>query len=340
MVRKIILLFVAVVILSISIIMENTATAADSITIRLVASFGQNYVEHWAATTKFIEIVNTKGAGRVKVEFFPNDTLMKRNEFFSGVMGGSVEACEIPMVAWHATLPVSQGLSLPGVWGEGIDRFYRGMAPGSPVVTFLNDQFAKKNVYCIFSVMNAEEYLWTKKTAVKTPDDMKGLKIRVSGLIPAEVVNKLKASPTTMASGEIYLGIQRGTVDGLLGSLTTIVSRSLEEQIKYMTNYSFNNYGPNILAFRKDWWDKLPGDVREILNEGGRAFYEVIYSESQKVTDSEFNKIKEKIAVINLDSQAKEAFDKQLMTMRDEWVKRPEIGAEGQKLLELIGQVK
>lgn len=308
---------------------------AAPITIRYATFFGAEYPENWAAIMKFIEIVNERGKDKVKVEFYPSETLLKGRELFSGLMGGAAEAVTAPMVMWHGTLPISQGLSLPFTWKDR-ERYYKALAPSSPLVNFLNDKFGEKNLFSIFGLLENNEYLWTKGRPVRHPDDAKGLKVGTSGLIPSESVNQIGASPAAMVSGEIYLSLQRGTIDGYMGSYTTIASRKLQEQLRYMTHYPFDNFGPQQIAFRKDWWEKLPKDVRQIIEEGGRAFWETLFRESKRVTEDQINLLKKDIEFIELSPAAREAFDNKLIPMHEWWVSRKEVGEPGKKLLELI----
>jgi len=309
---------------------------AEPITIRYATFFGQQYPSHWQAMTKFNEIVNRTGKGKVKVEFYHSQTLLKAKELFSGLMGGAAEAVTVPMVYWHGTLPISQGLSLPYIWKGDLDRYYKALRQGSPLVNFLNKEFAKKNLHCIFALIEAKEFLWTKDKPVRHPKDAKGLKVRTSGLIPGEVARAIGATPVFMPSGEIYTSLQRNTVDGVICSITTVVGRGLDEQIRYMTNYPFDNFGPMIIAFRKDWWDKLPADVRTIIEDAGKTYYETEFSVSRKVTVEQIKKLKKTIEFIEPTPESLEAFNSLLFPMYDWWVNRKEIGEPGKELLKLI----
>ena len=143
-----------------------------------------------------------------------------------------------------------------------------------------------------------------------------------------------------MPSGEIYTALQRGTVDGLLGSITTIHSRGLQEQINYMTDYSFDNFGPMVIGFRKDWWDKLPGDVQSIISEAGGIFSETLLRLSNKVTDGQVDDLKKKVKFITLGSDSTDAFNRVALPIHEWWVNRPEVGAAGKKLLELVRETE
>ena len=319
-----------------AVIVMGASPASAITTIRYATFFTPAYPELFPAMSKFVETVNAKGKGIVKVDFFHSETLLKANDLFAGLIGGSAEAVTVPMVYWHGTLPISQGLSLPSIWKGDLNRYNNSLAPGTPLAKFLNENFAKKNLFCFFGVVDDQEYLWTKGRNVKSLEDAKGMKIRTSGLIPSEVMKRLLASPLSMPSPDVYTALQRGTVDGLLGSITTIYSRSLQEQVRYMTRYPFDNFGPELIAVRKDWWDKQPDEVKTILQEGAKVYRDVLYSKSMQVTEEQINVIKKQVQFTDPSHEAKEGFNKALLPMYDWWVNRPEVGEGGKKILELI----
>jgi TRAP-type C4-dicarboxylate transport system substrate-binding protein len=311
------------------------------IIIRFATYQGPEYADHYMATTAWVNTINEKGKGKVKVEFFPSETLLKAKETFTGLMGGAAEAVSVTMSYWHGNFPLSQGLSLGTAFGEDMERYYRALKPGSPLSKFLKDEFAKKNIYMMFSVADNRDYLWTKKKyPVRKPEDAKGLKVRTNGIIQSQVAKILKAGSVSMPSGEIFTAIQRGTIDAIISPTATIVSRGLKEEIAWRTNYAFDNFGPYIIALRKDYWDKLPDDVRAVLTEAEKACYEVEYRESMKATEASIKDLKKSMEFIDLTPESLAAFDKLIKPIEDWWVGQKEIGDPGKKLLELIRQAK
>jgi TRAP-type C4-dicarboxylate transport system substrate-binding protein len=316
------------------------ASCAEVTTIRYAAYLPPSYTEIFAGINKFSEVINTKGQGKVKVEVFDSEKLLKAKELLTGLTMGTVEAVGVPMVYWHGTFPLSQGLSLPNIWSGNFERYYKAIEPGSPIANLLNEDFGKKNIFMVFGLCDGNEVLWTKGKPVSKPDDLKGLKIRASGLIPAEVLKRLGASPVDMPSGDMYTALQRGTIDGIFGSIMTIHSRGMQEQLDHMTNYPFEDFGPLIIAFRKDWYDGLPGDVKSIVDEASKAYRTAMYNATLEVMKDRIEAIKTKVQIIIPDDSGTRLFDNKLLPMYDWWTKRPEVGEKGQRLLELIAGTK
>jgi TRAP-type C4-dicarboxylate transport system substrate-binding protein len=68
-----------------------------------------------------------------------------------------------------------------------------------------------------------------KDRDIRTPDDLKGLKIRVSGSAAAAVMEALGATPVQMPAGEIYNSLQTGLIDGVVTGASAISDFKLDE---------------------------------------------------------------------------------------------------------------
>lgn len=68
-----------------------------------------------------------------------------------------------------------------------------------------------------------------KDVDVRTPDDLKGLKIRVSGSAAAATIEALGATPVQMPAGEIYNSLQTGLIDGVVTGASAIGDFKLDE---------------------------------------------------------------------------------------------------------------
>ena len=79
--------------------------------------------------------------------------------------------------------------------------------------------------------------LWTsepnifimKDKEIRTPDDLKGLKMRVAGSTSAAVIEALGATPVQMPAGEIYNSLQTGLIDGVVTGASAVADFKLSE---------------------------------------------------------------------------------------------------------------
>lgn len=68
-----------------------------------------------------------------------------------------------------------------------------------------------------------------KDHEIRSPDDLKGLKVRVSGSVPGAMVSALGATPVQMPAGEIYNALQTGLIDGVVTGMSAVNDFKLDE---------------------------------------------------------------------------------------------------------------
>src|SRR5436189_195372 len=79
--------------------------------------------------------------------------------------------------------------------------------------------------------------------------------------IEGETVKALGGAPVFMGSSEIFEALERGTIDGLMSYLGTVVSRDLQEIVRYGTRAHFGAYTVDAYC-RTDWYDAQPPELR------------------------------------------------------------------------------
>ena len=106
----------------------------------------------------------------------------------------------------------------------------------------------------------------TNKVIV-TPDDMKGMKIRVpNSSMYINCLTAMGATPTPMAFGETISAVQQGVVDGLEGNMNAYSTNGSAEVAKQMsfTNHLIGTCGAYINI---DVWNSIPEQYRDIIQE-------------------------------------------------------------------------
>lgn len=96
-------------------------------------------------------------------------------------------------------------------------------------------------------------------------EDFAGLKLRGYGELPSETIKALGASPVTMGSGEVYMAIQRGVVDGQTSGTTAMYDRKMFEVTKYLTitNHAYPEF---ILAMNEKSFQKTDSGTAKNSN--------------------------------------------------------------------------
>jgi TRAP-type C4-dicarboxylate transport system substrate-binding protein len=107
----------------------------------------------------------------------------------------------------------------------------------------------------------------TRDKAVKTLEDMKGLKMRATGT-SGKVAAALGATPVSMPMPETYQSLQKGVVDGSLYPWEANKGWKLGEVCHYCTAAFSSAYTTTFfVVMNKDKWDSIPADQQQIIKE-------------------------------------------------------------------------
>ena len=129
------------------------------------------------------------------------------------------------------------------------------------------EMLANKGITYLGSFHNGFRQLTNSKHAVTTPEDLKGLKIRVPGsAVYMGVFKALGASPTAMSWSEVFTAIQQGTIDGQENGCSVTKSAKMDEIQDYMTiwNYSYEN---DLFVANTKVWENLEDNTKELLQQ-------------------------------------------------------------------------
>jgi TRAP-type C4-dicarboxylate transport system substrate-binding protein len=141
--------------------------------------------------------------------------------------------------------------------------------PGSELFQFVNKLHEAQGGHYLGHMTGApgmgNHFVFTKKKIARI-DELKGMKIRVPPLTRF-FVTSLGAEPVTLAPGEVYLALERGTVEGLTWpAYDGFTNFGWQEVSKFMISHPLYRNGTSVVAnLRK--WNSLPDDVKKIMYE-------------------------------------------------------------------------
>ena len=117
---------------------------------------------------------------------------------------------------------------------------------------------------------NGVRHISNNVKPINTPADLEGLKIRTpKSTWRVKMFSAWGANPTPMAFSEVFVGLQTGVIDGQENPYTNIAGAKLNEVQKYLS-VTGHVYTPSYLTAGAGQWEKLPADVRTILEDTAR----------------------------------------------------------------------
>lgn len=186
-----------------------------------------------------------------------------------------------------------------------------------------------------YSLFGTDVYpLWTAKKKIVHPTDMKGLKIRASG-IQDRVVKECGGSPVSVTAADVYIGMERGMIDGAIYSWTGAWGLKLPEVSKYVTNLDVGLVAANIIMNKK-WYNKLPKDLKKIVDDLGPYITKLGVKSYEEGVEEVVAKLKEmkKPEFISLSPEVMKEWRKVALPMWDEWAEEQEAkGLPGKEVL-------
>lgn len=151
----------------------------------------------------------------------------------------------------------------------------------------LEDEFDIKVLS--FNWVQGERHMVTNKP-IKTPEDLDGLRIRTPGApIWQESVRAIGATPVSMPFGDVYVGMQQGSVDGAELVYGNVTGGNLFEVADYMSETS-HILLINFQVVGKKFFDSLPEEYQKILVEeadkAGSEVSRIIEKENEKIKET------------------------------------------------------
>ncbi len=229
------------------------AASALAVDIKLAHVVNEKDTFHMTAL-KFKELVEKYTNGSVTVTIYPNATLGDERTLLERMKMGIVQAGIITGGPIINFVPRFGAIDLPFLFRDPAHAYAVLDGPiGQSLFADMEKQGWKGLAYAERGFRN----LTNSKKPVESPEDIKGLKIRVmQNPVYVDSFKALGANAVPMAWTEALTGLQQGTIDGQENPLNVIVSFKLNESQKYMT-ITRHAYAPAPILMSMITWKKL-----------------------------------------------------------------------------------
>ena len=208
----------------------------------------------------FKYVVEKRSNGKIKVQIFPNNQLGSESEM--------VEMCK--MGTLHGTItgryeemtPMIYSITMPFLFKnfDHVDRVLKG-----PIGDYLAKFFEPNGLKLVGWTHSGFRQITNNVKPIRTPDDLKGLKMRTP---PLECVIKTMeafgASPTPIPYPEVYMACKTGVVDGQENPYVNICTEKFYEVQKYMSSVNYI-YLPQPFVVGLKWYNSLSPENQKII---------------------------------------------------------------------------
>ena len=235
---------------------DTSYSAENPLVLTLAHGLSEAHTVH-IAMTQFAEEVNEKTDGRVQIKIFPNGQLGSENENLEQLQAGVIAMTKVSAPGLATYNEAYNAFGLPYIFNDTED-FYHVMDSQQ-----MQDFFLSTLTY----YTSGARSFYTKDRAIRTPADLKGLKIRVQDMkSQTDMMNYLGGIPVAMSYGDVYTSLQTGIIDGTENNETALTTGKHGEVCKV---YSVDQHAmiPDVLIMSEKVWKQISPEDQQIILE-------------------------------------------------------------------------
>ncbi|MEI6804435.1 MAG: DctP family TRAP transporter solute-binding subunit [Burkholderiales bacterium] len=235
---------------------------------------------------RFVELVDKKTQGRIKIKPFYNGALGNDVQVTSALQGGTIDFTVPQTSTLTGMVKELEILDFPFLFSneQEAEKVLDG-ATGQKLL----DKLPAKGLVGLTYWENGFFNATNSKLPIQKWEDFQGLKFRaVQAKISQETVKALGANPVPLAVPELYTALETRTVDGQGTPSAVTAALKLNEVQKYLS-LTKHSYGAFVPLVSKKFWDGLPAADQAILREAAietRAFQRGVAREQAKSAEA------------------------------------------------------
>lgn len=288
------------------------------------------------ALVYFAERVGVLTKGEVKITVYPAGQLGQEADYLQGCSMGSIEVTKVSSSPLAQYVPQMDVVGLPFIW-RNPDHQHAAL---DGKVGQMLAAFAAAKGFKVLSFMDAGFRNFTlRDKAVKTPADLKGLKIRtMQSKLMLDMVAAFGATAVPMGQSDVYTALQTKVIDGWENNEPTVLAFNMQEVCKYFS-YSRHSSVPDILIVNKKLFDALSQANQRAMVKAGR---EATVSQRRIWADmigDTISQLKAKGMIFNEVDDIK-AFQAAVKPAIDKYVAESRVSADLNKLIKAIESAK
>lgn len=238
-------------------------SGGEAVTLKIAHVEAEDRSTH-QALLQFKSALEEKSGGRFQIEIYPNSELGGDEELCESVAMGTIQMA-LPstsvLTAYNDRIGV---LDMPYLFKDAQSAF---KALDGALGDQISEWIAGNGFISLGYTYNGPRCTTNNVRPIHTPDDLKGLKIRVmSSPVFIDMYDTLGANTTPMSFSELFTGLQQNTVDGQENPPTLIYASGFQQVQKYLT---IDNHVHNFLPIltNEAWFNGLSAEDQAMVKE-------------------------------------------------------------------------
>jgi len=242
---------------------KPTEAVKETLTVKLSSTSSKGGAMYEGAI-KFKELVEERSKGEIVVQVFPDGQLAKDLAAIDAHKTGAIHM-SLPSTAMAQIDPKFGVFDIPFLFKDAaaVAKF----AHGPMWAEDFQPLFGQYGMVGLAFWENGFRHITNNKRPINTPEDLKGIKLRVpESKLRVAMFKEFGANPATSDFSEVFTALQQGVFDGQENPFVQIEAGRFAEVQKYLSLTS-HTYTPAYLVASKVWFDKLTPDQQKLLTQ-------------------------------------------------------------------------
>ncbi|MCD8238493.1 MAG: TRAP transporter substrate-binding protein [Clostridiales bacterium] len=221
----------------------------------------------------FEEFIEEKLGDKYDVEVYPSELLGSQTDMVQLTQTGAIDFCVASNAILETFSKNYEIFNLPYLFASS--ESYHAVMDDTEITDQLFKSTEKAGFEAVTWLDAGTRNFYTVSKPIESPEDLKGLKIRVQqSPTNVEMMRLLGGSATPMGFGEVYTALQSKIIDGAENNELALTDNGHGEVCKYYS-YDMHQMVPDILIGNYSFLNDLPDDEREIFEEGFKLINQV-----------------------------------------------------------------
>lgn len=255
---------------------SHNAGDTTPVTWRFAIEESEGSVQHEYAL-EFKRLIEARTDGEVEVIIYPYGTLGTSSQTIEQLNMGAIEFAMASPGTLGKFIPELQVLLLHFILPQE-ERETQKLLSDPELIASFDELYAAKGLR-LLSIFSEGQMVWTMKQEVRSPEDFRGVKMRVmtSPLLLA-AYNAYGASATPMPYAEVYSGLQLNMIDGQVNPIFAIERQKFHEVTSWMIFPGHTSF-ITTCATNREFFDRLPSEqqilVTSVIEELDEYIFDV-----------------------------------------------------------------
>ena len=233
--------------------------------VRIGHNQSMNHPTH-IALVAFQDYINEHLGDKYKVEVYPNELLGSQTDMVQLTQTGAIDYCVASNAILETFSKNYEIFNLPYLFASA--EAYHHAMDDEDITDPIFEDTEKAGFVAVTWLDAGTRNFYTVNKPIETPEDLKGLKIRVQqSPTNIEMMRLLGGSATPMGFGEVYTALQSNIIDGAENNEMALTDNGHGDVCKYYS-YDMHQMVPDILIGNDAFMESLTDEEEEIFEQG------------------------------------------------------------------------